>query len=100
MHHRISLFPQPGDEPKARMCGTAGDIPILALDQHAELAFHDLDTAVPFLDALADEATSLAAKVRILQRQQNLLAAVEATPHDPQQAAEIRERYETETVQS
>lgn len=71
MDHRISLFPQPGDEPSSRMCGTDGTIPVLSLageHGHVELAFHNLDAAVRYLDALADEATPLATKVRVHQQ--------------------------------
>jgi len=87
MQHRVSLFPQPGDQPGALMSGTAGDIPVLYLDRSyggIEIAWHhddDLDAGVAFFDHLADEASNLANLIRQRQRGLNqLLAAVEASP--------------------
>lgn len=74
MRHHIGLYPQPGDEPRGYMGGSDGDIPVVELDPRAELAFHDLDAAVAYLQRLADEASALAARIRLTQ------AAAEVAP--------------------
>ena len=86
MYTYTTLMPQAGDTPPvARMSGDT--IPVLDLNPDWRglntIQFDSADpgTAVAWLDHLADEASSLAAKIRIRQQQaERLLAAVEASP--------------------
>jgi hypothetical protein len=89
MHHHTTVSVGPEDTPHAFLGGGDHDIPVVTFTSSpgrspVELHIYDLDNAVRFLDDLADECSSLATKIRLLQQRQagdaRLLAAVEASP--------------------
>jgi hypothetical protein len=107
VHTHIS--PRPGFEPSGEINPAVGmdgvqrgnPFAVLTVEENGTYiglgALSD-DAAVAYLDALADACTDLATRIRVAQRQSALLAAVQQTPHDPEQAAAIRARYADEAT--
>lgn len=88
MYQSNAFIPQPGDAPPKAHLRDENAIPVIDLAPQLltgsviiQFSPEHYDHAVSWLDHLADEASSLAAKIRVRQAQtETLLAAVEASP--------------------